>query len=55
MSQHRKTLFPRGAILKPTERTQVILKNNTRDFQNSPQLDKSAYFYVSATGNFERF
>ena len=30
-------------------------KNNIRDFQNSPPFDRSAYFYVPISGNFERF
>ena len=30
-------------------------KNGTRDFQNSPPFEKSACFYVTIGGNFERF
>ena len=30
--QHRKTLFLRGFILKPTERGKVLLKIGPRDF-----------------------
>ena len=30
--QHRKTLFLRGFILKPTGKAQDLLKNGTRDF-----------------------
>ena len=30
-------------------------KNGTRDFQNSPPLERSACFYPTITGNFERF
>ena len=50
-----KTLFLRGFILKPTERAYVLLKNCTRDFQNSPPLERSACFHVTISGSFERF
>ena len=30
-------------------------KNGTRDFQNSLPFERSAWFYVTITGNFERF
>ena len=50
-----KTLFLRGSILKPTERTEVFLKNGTRDFQNTLPFEKSACFYVAVSENFERF
>ena len=45
----------RGFILKPTERAQVLLKNGTRHFQNSPPFERSACFYVTITGNFKHF
>ena len=32
-----------------------FLKNGTRDFQNSPPLERSTCFYVTTTGNFECF
>ena len=32
LSSHRKKLFLRGFILKPTERALVLLKNGTRGF-----------------------
>ena len=38
-----------------TERAQVVLKNVTRDFQNSPPFERLACFYVTTTANFERF
>ena len=50
-----KTLFLRGSILKPTERTEAFLKSGTRDFQNSLPFEKSACFYVAVSENFERF
>ena len=53
--QRRKTLFLRGFILKPTERTQALLKNGTRDFQNSPPLETLACFSVTITENFKLF
>ena len=37
-------LFLRGFILKPTERAYILLKNGTRDFQNSPPFERSAWF-----------
>ena len=55
LSQHRETRFLRGFISKPTERAQVFLKNSTMDFQNSPLFERSACFYVTITGNVERF
>ena len=30
-------------------------KNGTRDFQNNPPFERLAYFYVTISGNFERF
>ena len=54
LSQHCKTLFPTGFILKQTERPKV-LKNDTRDFQNSPPFERSACFYKTINGNFECF
>ena len=39
--------FLGGFILKPTERAQVLLKNDTRDFQNSPPFKRSACFYLT--------
>ena len=30
-------------------------RNRTMDFQNSPLFERSACFYVTITGNFERF
>ena len=50
-----KTLFLRGSILKPTERTEAFLKSGTRDFQNSLPFEKSACFYVAVSENFELF
>ena len=48
-----KTLFLRGFILNPTERAKVVLKNSTKDLQNSPPFEKLACFYI--TENFKRF
>ena len=42
-------------MLKPIERAYVLLKNSTRDFQNSPPFDRSVNFYETVNGNFERF
>ena len=47
--------FLRGFIFKSTERAQVLLKNGTRDFQNSPPFERSACFYVTISENFEHF
>ena len=35
-SENWKTLFVRGFILKPIQRAQILLRNGTRDFANSP-------------------
>ena len=48
-------LFLRGFILKSTERAYVDLKNDARNFQNSPPFERLACFYVTISGNFERF
>ena len=48
-------LFLRSFILKPTERTQVLLKNGTRDFQNNLPFERSVCFYEIISGNFEHF
>ena len=34
---------------------QILLKNGTRDIQNSLPFETSACFYVTISGNFERF
>ena len=47
--------FLRVFILKPTQRVQVLLKNDTRDFQNSPPFDRSACFYLTINESFKRF
>ena len=33
----------------------VLLKNGTRNFQNSPPFERSTCFFVTISGNFERF
>ena len=48
-------LFLRDFILRPTERAYVLLKNGTRDFQNSPPFERSACFYVTISESFKRF
>ena len=48
-------LFLRGFILKPTERAYVLLKNGTRDFQNSPPFERLAWFYVTISEDIEHF
>ena len=48
-------LFLRGFILKSTERAYVDLKNDARNFQNSPPFERLACFYVTISGNSERF
>ena len=45
----------RDFLLKAIERAQTLLRNGTRDFKNSPPLEKSACFYVTISGNFEHF
>ena len=39
----------------PIKSAQVPLKKCNRDFQNSPAFERSACFYVTISGNFERF
>ena len=51
----RKHFFFGGFILKAIERAQILLKNGTSDFQNSPPLERLACFYVTISGNFQRF
>ena len=56
LSYHRNMLFLRGFISKLTKEHNVSsLKNRDRDFQNSPQFERSACFYVTVNQNFERF
>ena len=43
----------RGFILKPTERAKILLKIDTKDFQNSPPIERWTCFYETITGNFE--
>ena len=47
--------FLRGFILELTGRTQVLLMNDTINFKNSLTFERSAFFYVTITGNLERF
>ena len=54
-SYHRRTIFLKGFIVNPTERVQVLLKNGTGNFQFSPTFERSVRFYVTVTGEFERF
>ena len=49
------TFFLRVFIFKPTQRAQVLLKNGTRDFQNSSTFERSACFYVTISEKFEHF
>ena len=42
-----KCFFLRDFILRPTERAYVLLKNGTRDFENSPPFERSACFHVT--------
>ena len=34
---------------------EVLFKNGTKDFQNSPPLERSSCFYVTISGSFEHF
>ena len=47
--------FLRGFILRLTERAWVLLKNGTRDFQNTPPFERSTCFYVTISENFKSF
>ena len=48
-------MFEKFDSSKATERAYVFLKNGTRDFQNSSPFERSACFYVTISGRFERF
>ena len=37
------------------QKAQALLKNDTRDFQNSLLFKRLARFYVTVSGNFDRF
>ena len=50
-----KPFFLEVLILKLTERAYVLLRNGTRDFQNSPPFERSGCFYVAISENFKRF
>ena len=50
-----ENVFLRGVTFKPTERAYVLLKKDARDFQNSPPFERSAWFYVTISENFEHF
>ena len=50
----QKNILLRGFILNPIERSQILVKNGSRDFQNSPPFERSGCFYMTITGNFER-
>ena len=50
-----KQFFVTSFILNPTKTAYVIFKKSAWDIQNIPPLEKSAWFYVTITGNFERF
>ena len=55
LSEHSKMLFLRVLILQPTKRTEVLLKNGTRDFQNSSPFERLACFYLTISESFKRF
>ena len=48
-------IFLRGLILKSTERAQVLPKNGTKGFQNSPPFERLACFYMTISENFVSF
>ena len=47
--------FLRVFFFKPTERTSVLLRNGARSFRNCSLFERSACFYETIAGNFERF
>ena len=55
LSEHSKTLLLQVFILKPTEGASILLKNGTRDFQNSPPFKRLVCFYVITSESFQRF
>ena len=42
-------------VFKTNRKSIDLLKSGTRDFQYSPPFERSACFYVTISGNFERF
>ena len=52
---HRKIICLLSFVIKPTKGALVLLKNGTKDFQNSLWFERSACFYMTITGNSEHF
>ena len=48
-------LFLKGFILKANVKGIDSSKEGAMDFQNSPPFERSACFYITISGNFERF
>ena len=46
--------FSQRFYFKANKTAQVLLKNGTGDFQNSPPFARLACFYVTISGNFKR-
>ena len=55
LSEHLKMLFLRAFILKPTERAEIVLKNGTKNFKNSPPFEWSACYHVKISKSFKLF
>ena len=47
--------FSQRFHFKANRKSIYFLKNGSGDFQNSPPFERSASFYVTVTGNIERF
>ena len=55
LPKHWRRFLLRGFILKSTERAQVLLKDNTRDFKNNPPSERLTRFDVTISESFKRF
>ena len=51
----KEDALPFKFYFEATERAYALLKHSNKDFTNSPPFERSTCFYVTATGNFERF
>ena len=51
----QENAFCQGFHFKANRKSIESSRNGTRDFQNTPPSERSACFYVTITGNFERF
>ena len=48
-------VFSKRFDFKANRKNMIFLKSNTRNFQKTPPFERSACFYMTISGNFERF